>query len=321
MNNRFISLITMVFAAGIAGLALASGLDDALIKRGDSTITHRQFDARVTQIPLRDRYAFIRDGHKVDRMLNQLMLMKLLADEARTNGYEKDQQVEDRMALAAEKALADAWLDAKVAKAPDADYESLAQEVYLSNPEIYKSKETVDITHLLIATSERSDEEAMQIARDLLNKTRQNPAGFDDLVKQHSEDKSVANNQGKFKTIPRGRFVKPFEDASFALANPGDISDLVKTQFGYHIIRLDGHVEPQLLPFEAVKPALIQAEKTRHRDRVRNEFVSQLLDNPLEIPDGAIEVMVKRHLGENFERAPDYSMLQKKANQARSASQ
>jgi len=57
-----------------------------------------------------------------------------------------------------------------------------------------------------------------------------------------------------------GDMVKPFEEAAFAL-EPGEISEPVKTDYGYHVIRLDAYYEPTMMTFEEVKPQLVALER------------------------------------------------------------
>ncbi len=302
MNKLSITLIsTAALLFGSIGLA---DDQDALLKRGGSVVTHGEFDARVSSIPQRDRLGFIRDGSKVDRMLSQMMTFQMLADAAIEAGLDKDPLIQERMRLAGLRELGQAWLDQYVANAPTADFEQLAKETYLKNRDRFKLSDAVDVTHLLIKNDNRADEEARAKAQSLLDQVRAGTS-FDELVVEHSEDPGVASNNGQY-SVERGKMVKPFEEAAYALAEIGQFSDLVKTEFGYHIIRLDGKRPGRQLSFEEVKPRLVNAEVQKHQNRVRSDYLSKLHDPPLEIPDGAIEKMLKRYFGENLENAPDY---------------
>jgi parvulin-like peptidyl-prolyl isomerase len=91
--------------------------------------------------------------------------------------------------------------------------------------------------------------------------------------------------------------VKAFEEAAFAL-QPGEISQPVKTMYGYHIIRLDALIEPQKQPFEDVKEILVSMEREKHEERIRNDYLSSLTTLDVEMTEAALREMVRRQFGE-----------------------
>jgi len=93
-------------------------------------------------------------------------------------------------------------------------------------------------------------------AQSLLTQVKQNPARFAELAKQNSQDPGSATNGGDLGWFARGMMVKPFDEATFAL-KPGEISGLVKSDFGYHIIKLIGIKPPQIQPFDEVREKIV----------------------------------------------------------------
>lgn len=99
-------------------------------------------------------------------------------------------------------------------------------------------KETVEIAHVLITP--KPGEQSVQKARDKIEQVQKKlKAGddFEELAKQYSEDPGSASRGGDLGFMARGGFVREFEEVAFSL-EPGEISDIVKTQFGFHIIKL-----------------------------------------------------------------------------------
>ncbi len=82
----------------------------------------------------------------------------------------------------------------------------------------------------------RSKDQAKQLATQILGIAKAPNADFEALAKKHSDDPGSASNGGKLGTFGRDAMVKPFSDAAFEL-QPGQVSDLVETQFGFHIIK------------------------------------------------------------------------------------
>lgn len=101
-------------------------------------------------------------------------------------------------------------------------------------------------------------DKARQTAQGLLDQLRQDPSKFAELAKVHSQDPGSAAKGGDLDFFARGAMVKPFEDAVFALKK-GDISDLVESEFGFHIIQLTDIKAPPVRSFESMR-AEIEAD-------------------------------------------------------------
>ena len=110
--------------------------------------------------------------------------------------------------------------------------------------------------HILISVPANASQEQQDAARkkseQLLQQISKTPARFAELAKQNSQDPGSAANGGDLGFVGRGVMVKPFEDAVFAL-KPGEISMLVKSDFGYHIIKLIAVKPSRDLPFEEAR--------------------------------------------------------------------
>ena len=126
-------------------------------------------------------------------------------------------------------------LDALRAKVgvPQADIE----RSYNDNMQQYSTPEQVRASHILLKTDGKDDAAVKAKAEDVLKQARSG-ADFAELAKKYSEDEGTAKNGGDLDYFGRGRMVPEFDTAVFAMEKPGDISDLVKTQYGYHIIKL-----------------------------------------------------------------------------------
>ncbi len=114
-------------------------------------------------------------------------------------------------------------------------------------------------SHILIASpagapaAER--EQARAKAQALLALVKKSPDTFADVARKNSQDPGSAANGGDLDFFARGAMVKPFEDAAFAL-NKGDISDVIASDFGYHIIKLTDIRAPTRRSFEDMRPEL-----------------------------------------------------------------
>jgi peptidyl-prolyl cis-trans isomerase D len=107
---------------------------------------------------------------------------------------------------------------------------------YSNNSEQYTTPEQVRASHILLKT-EGKDEASVKAKAEALLKQARGGADFAELARKNSEDEASAKNGGDLDYFGRGRMVPEFDQAVFAM-QPGAISDLVKTQYGYHIIKL-----------------------------------------------------------------------------------
>ena len=300
MKAKF-EILTAAFLAFTLSSELFAQDDstDILASRGDGQISQTEFKARAHRIPDEHRFTVIRDQGRLESMLNDMLRTAQLAADAEAAGFDEDPIVIERMKLAAREELAKAWLVEFVDRAGGADYEAMARERWLLNKDRYRTPETVDVTHLLVSTRERSDAEAQMLVSELSQQVQADPASFEELVQAHSEDPSVAGNRGKFTGVKRGDMVKPFEDSAFS-QEVGTISGPVKTDYGYHLIRLDRKNAPKQRSYEEVKPQLMVQVRKSHRDRIRDNYLQDLNAQQATVTPEALERMVENVFGEDL---------------------
>lgn len=149
------------------------------------------------------------------------------------------------------------------------DLESLKQRMsvteeelrksYTQNAERFTQPEERRASHILIKAEKSAPAEQRQAAKakaeGLLAQVKADPARFAELAKTNSEDPGSAANGGDLDFFARGAMVKPFEDAAFGLAK-GQISGVVESDFGYHIIQVTDVRGGQAQPFETVRAQL-----------------------------------------------------------------
>jgi len=111
------------------------------------------------------------------------------------------------------------------------------ERAYNSSIEQYSTPEQVRASHILLKTEGKDDAVVKAKAEDVLKQAKASGADFAALAKKYSEDEQSAKNGGDLDYFGKGRMVPEFDQAVFAM-EPGQITDLVKTQYGYHIIKL-----------------------------------------------------------------------------------
>jgi len=116
---------------------------------------------------------------------------------------------------------------------------------YTANPDEFSTPEQVEASHILIKVDDKATSEAIEIARkeaEDIYKKAVSGEDFSELAKNYSQDPSAKDNGGYLGKFARNRMVKPFEEKAFSM-KPGDISEPVKTQFGWHVISVKSKTE------------------------------------------------------------------------------
>lgn len=155
-------------------------------------------------------------------------------------------------------------------------------------------------SHILVAAAKDAPaaqkEQAKAKAQDLLAQARKNPDGFAALAKQHSQDPGSAAQGGDLDFFPRGAMTKPFEDAVFALKNKGDLSDVVETEFGYHVIKLTDIRIDTPKTYDELRPQLEAQAKREQAQKKYAESAETFSNTVYEQPDSLKPVADKLKL-------------------------
>jgi len=301
------AVVSLLFSSPLAAEEARPGFNPAEIiaYQGDVTLSQVEIDAAFSKLPPDERMRFIRDGAKVDQLIRALLKRKVIAADAAKAGYSQDPIVAARVSLEADRELAEAWLQKLMREMPEADYEALAREDYLTNPESYRTPEVLDVSHILVGTEDRTSAAARGLANSLASQLRQDASQFDAFVAEYSDDPAKVNNGGRYREMRRGMMAKPFEEAAFGLESVGAISEPVQTDYGWHIIRLNGRSGNERQDFSVVKDEAIERAKLKHFETYRENYMRRILSDPVVVPGEAVEIMARRHFGENLELAPN----------------
>ncbi|MGA2092802.1 MAG: peptidylprolyl isomerase [Sedimentisphaerales bacterium] len=221
----------------LEGMILERLLDEQVKKMG-ITVTDSDVNDKITEI-------LSQQGMTMDVFKSMLQAQgqdfeQVKHEIGKTVGYEK---------------LIDGQLPSKDIN----DAEALA--FYERSKEDYNTPEQVQASHILITPDHNNPDvnqakaQAKAKAEKLLQQLKAG-ADFATLAKENSDCPSKAKG-GDLGMFTRGQMVQPFEDVAFAL-KPGDLSDVVETQFGYHIIKVALHKPGEMAPFEKVKPQIVK---------------------------------------------------------------
>jgi peptidyl-prolyl cis-trans isomerase D len=158
------------------------------------------------------------------------------------------------------------------------------ERAYNNNIEQYSTPEQVRASHILLKTEGKDDAAVKAKAEEILKQAKSG-ADFAELAKKNSEDEGSAKNGGDLDYFGHGKMVPEFDQAVFAM-QPGQISELVKTQYGYHIIKLVDKKNATTRPLQEVRQQLVDQlayEKAQAQASDLAESLSKQISKPADL--------------------------------------
>ena len=254
-----------------------------LIKGPEVNLTVEDVEKTLSTVAPDLRAGLTSSPEKLRGVMDSTYITKVLAHRARKNKLQDEPEVAANIWHKTQNILAAAQSDKivedGVSKA--ADLELAGKERYQVDRKNYVTPEEVEASHILLAAEEgQSDEALLAEARRVREEIVSGAISFEDAAEKYSKDSGSAAKKGSLGKFAKGRMVKPFENAAFALENPGDISEPVKTRFGYHLIRQDAKYPSAQLSYDEVKDQIITALIAKQRKEIRENYLLDIRDDP-----------------------------------------
>ncbi|MDP9361270.1 MAG: peptidylprolyl isomerase [Acidobacteriota bacterium] len=240
--------------APVTTTVTAQDSDPVVISANGITVHKSEFEAALKTLPA--EYQSFAQGPGKKQFADDYLRMRLLASEGTKAGLQNDPEVVSQLNLMRENLVATAQL-----KKIDSGITLTDAEIEKAYADGAKDSEQVKARHILIAPKgspaaqagkkELTDAEAKAKAEDLRKQILAG-ANFDELAKKESDDVGSGARGGDLGSFGHGQMVPEFEEAAFK-AKVGEIPPVVKTQFGYHIIKVEAH---DAQPLAQVRPTI-----------------------------------------------------------------
>jgi parvulin-like peptidyl-prolyl isomerase len=226
--------------------------------------TNRGIEA--DQRAIQSAYDAARSGHREDADWEQFLTGQGIDEES----FRKELRIQQTI-----NALVAQLLQGRDFDVSDDD----AREFYDANPEMFQTGEQIAARHIQLRLPEDATPEQIAEVQARLEaiRTRIVKGGedFGTLAKEYSEDPGSAGRGGQLQLFFRGQMPKPLEDVAFSL-DPGEVSEVFRTDFGFHILKLGERIPSETRPFELVRDQLKERLVQRARQKVVQDHVAQL---------------------------------------------
>lgn len=238
-------------------------MDKILAKVGALTVTEKEVDDFLAELGARAQGYNTPDGRRA--ILEQIISSKLLLLDARHNLLETEPEFKAELAKLRENLLIN-YAGNKVISAVRVSDEDV-KKYYDDNLDKFKQGETVNADHILVESEEK--------ALEILAKIESGEISFADAAKEHSSCPS-GQRGGNLGDFGRGQMVPEFDKAVFEL-EVGEITKTpVKTQFGYHLIKLNSKSDSSIMPFEEIASQLSEMVLNERRREAYERKINQL---------------------------------------------
>src|SRR5919198_2790047 len=240
------------------------------------TLTSGQLTKELERLPVPSR-SYLSSPERKRQFVENLVMNDLLYEEGRGAGYDRDEDIERQVNDLRKRLVVQRVM--RQYQTPPTITDEQVRAYYDQNPTLYSTTQ-IQASHILV-----KDEAT---AREILAEVKAHPEKFADLAREKSTDTTSAKKGGDLGIFGQGRMVPEFERAAFAL-KPGEISDVVKTQYGYHIIAVTDRKEGDRRPFDQVKEQIratlrtkgLQEQVQAHLETLKKEAGLQINEDAL----------------------------------------
>lgn len=254
-NRKWLSILVIAISIGFGWKLARAAAPMTLATVNGKAVTTKDIDLTLSHLNDTQKKQILGDSNAKRKLVDNLIDQEVLIQEAERLKVDEDPEFKESMAIFRRQFLVNKVLE-KTLKAQVTD--SNAKKFYESHKLRY-STDQVRAQHILL-----SDEKT---AQDILKKAKEAGADFQALAEKHSKDPSAKNNRGELGFFPRDRMVAEFTDAAFA-ATPGQVIGPVRTDFGYHIIKVIEKKPGKALNYEEVEAKV--------KDDLRQDLVKAL---------------------------------------------
>jgi hypothetical protein len=292
------SCLAWVLAFSIAAWTEVAGGQVMLAQNARVTLTRADYETELARrVPEDHRAEFAGSPQRIAELLNLLLVRKTLAAEAREAGLDREPLGEgagvDEDTILSQRLLAK--LDAEARADFDRRIEGFtakAREDYLVNRQNYVAPEQIELSQIFLDVEKRGDEEALRIA-GMARARLSDGADFAALAREVSDDAESAAKGGRVVWTRRTRLDPTLARTVSAMKQIGEISDVVRTQNGYTIVRLDGKRPARQQTFDEAKDRILTQLRQDHVDASRTAKADAIVADPkLRVNQPAIDALV-----------------------------
>ena len=256
-------LYLMILTMAVTGCINQVDESKVVLKVGSKTYSNDDISDRIGIANDPSVKAYFESKENREKLVDQIIEEEVIYQLAKKERLQRNKEFKTRMDQLERQALIQFYIQQNVDEIVEVTPDEV-ETFYNSNKSIFSEYETRNLSHILVATKK----EANRVQR-LLKKGKK----FDDLARQYSTDESKANG-GNLGWVRKDRLVEEFGTAAFRLSKRAPVSGVVKTSFGYHIIKLNDVSTVKAQPLDDVYEKISTQLLAQKRQQKFNDLMS-----------------------------------------------
>lgn len=268
-------LIGACLTVACSGVVTAEEINPVLGKVNDFVLREADLERIIANQPPAVQKRFQEDPQQLTALTREILIKKAIVAKARKDRFDRKPEIKEQLGYVFDDFIAQEYL-AKVVTAGISVPEEELKKFYRNNEKDFQLPAQVKVRHILISATKDAKPEEKEKSRtkaeDILQRLKKGE-DFTKLAGEFSEDQLSASSGGELAPITPGKTnSEEFEKAAFALKN-GEISTVVATTYGFHIIKMIDHQEQRTAPFSEAREFILNKLKTELEQKKALEFI------------------------------------------------
>lgn len=268
-------LLALLIAAFLcSGIAYADK-KEVLAKIGKKTITSADLEMLITFYPENQRAMIMNSPEGREAFIKDLVTIMVVSNAAKKKGYEKNKAFKRQIQLIKDQLLANTFLTKEILdKIKIGDKE--AEDYYEKNKKVFERPEQVRARHILVIVKQGAGDDDKKAAKrkvqEILDRIKKGE-DFAKLAEKFSDDPGSKQKGGDLGFFTKNSMIPAFDQVAFAL-EPGGVSGIVETSYGYHIIKVEEKKKAEIPPYGTIKDEV----RALALQSAKQESVSRFID-------------------------------------------
>jgi peptidyl-prolyl cis-trans isomerase C len=294
MQPTRVCLTGLLALLASATLQIASAEDTVLLRDGAIVVTDQDVQQELLLFSETERDAITTDPEALKGLLRRIYLGKRLVAEAGQAGLDQDPTVQARLAAEQRRVLSDALREHARQQIEYPDFAALARQHYAARPDEFQLPEQFKAAHILKKVQCACEKAEQRQRIDALLAQLKAGADFAELAKAQSDDTGSAAQGGDLgRWLKREDLVAPFANA-LAPLQIGELSNVVETEYGFHIIKKLDEQPARRQTFDEVRESLEQRLRQNYaKDQLQQQALSYMPGPEAQFNEPALQALLK----------------------------